>query len=205
MRTFAHGALGQQGSISMPKVIAYVFNAGIHCPNCASKAHASGAFAQAPESLALLPGTDENGIPYALVDGEGNPIHPVFVTDEHPATGVYCDTCGAEIVPRDPDRLICEALEASDPVEAIFQLIKEGAVDEREVGMFIANNPDEEWTHPNDGWCEGFAFISVGDRALATSWNNDGFWDVADMSIEEAREEIAAREAECEDEEEDEE
>jgi hypothetical protein len=187
----------------MPKVIAYTFNAAHHCPDCAVKAHANGALAQAPESLALPQGTDENGIPFALIDGEGNPIHPIFDTDETPASGVYCDTCGTEIVPRDPDRLICEALEASDPVEAIFQLIKEGAVDEREVGGFIADNADEDWYHPNDSLCEGFAFIAIDDdTALVAAWNNDGFWNVADMSIEEAREEIAFREAECKDEEE---
>jgi hypothetical protein len=100
-------------------------------------------------------------------------------------------------VPRDPDRLICEALEASDPVEAIFQLIKEGAVDERDVGMFIANNSDEDIYSTSDAWCEGFAFIAIDDSsALAASWDNYGFWNIFEMSVEEAREEIAAREVE---------
>lgn len=59
----------------MPSVIAYAYEADIHCADCAAKRFPTGH------------GTDR----------EGNEIHPVFDTDEQDASGVYCGDCGDEI------------------------------------------------------------------------------------------------------------
>jgi len=174
----------------MTKVIAYTYSAETHCPECAKAA-----FVKAE----IAADADEHGIPLTARDGEGNPIHPIFDTDETPAEGLRCEDCGAEIVEPDPERAINEALEADDPVEAVFRLMRRGFVDERDVGMFVSNYADGEWTHPSDGICEGFAYIDAGGgRAITAAWDNDGFWSVDEMTVEEADAEIAAREEEAE-------
>jgi hypothetical protein len=73
------------------RVIAYTYESDVHCPACAYKC-----FAPSPHQSVPLPGlTDEHGIPYRAVDLDGNPIHPVFNTDEHDFT--HCGTCGEEL------------------------------------------------------------------------------------------------------------
>jgi len=182
----------------MPKVIAYTYGAAVHCPECAKAALADGALVPAADYHDLPPGADEHDVPYALQDGEGSPIRPIYSTDDTPAEGLRCDTCGAEIAAPDPERAIHEALEEDDPIAAVFQLMKRGVVDERDVGNFIVDSADGTWYHPNDGICEGFAYIDVGGgRAITAAWDNYGFWHVQEMTVEEADAEIAAREAEC--------
>jgi len=185
----------------MPRIVAYTYNAGIHCPACAAAAHEKGRFRDAP---GLPPGTDEHGLPYAAADSEGNLVHPVFSTDEPPVEGWYCETCDAVIAKPDPEHAMHMAMDAPDPIAAMFRLIDTGVVDERDVGNFVAMYADGVWTNPNDGLCEGLAYIAFhGGRALVASWDNQGFWNVEEMTTEEAEAEIATREAESEGEEED--
>jgi hypothetical protein len=62
-----------------PSVVAYTYEADIHCLTCAGKRFEENEHCE-------LVGTDN----------EGNPIHPVFNTDEFP-NPEYCGTCGEEI------------------------------------------------------------------------------------------------------------
>ena len=96
-----------------------------------------------------------------------------------------------------PEDLIAEALEASDPIEAVFALVDNGNVDMRDVSGFVADNADGSWIHP---WAsEGFAYLDLGSGiALAAAWNDAGFWDVFETTVAEAEAEIAARDEETE-------
>ena len=64
--------------------IAYTYDAAEHCPACARARF----------------GSDDHGfVPEDAEDSEGNGIGAVFGWDEiEPDRGLYCDTCGAEIV-----------------------------------------------------------------------------------------------------------
>jgi len=92
-----------------------------------------------------------------------------------------------------PEDLIAEALEAPDPIEAVFTLVDNGDVDMRDVGGFVADRADGSWIHP---WAsEGFAYLDLGSGiALAAAWDDAGFWDVFETTVAEAEAEIAARE-----------
>lgn len=72
------------------KIIAYTFEAAVHCVDCTLARHAKHPFAltDCPEGT----GNDETGLPYAAEDREGNPVHPVFSTDEITAVEC-CDDC----------------------------------------------------------------------------------------------------------------
>lgn len=74
------------------RVIGYTYVADIHCVDCALAAHAAGQFTL-DDPLNHGPGDDENGLPYAATDSEGNPVHPVFSTDEREIT--HCRDCGS--------------------------------------------------------------------------------------------------------------
>ena len=77
----------------MSRIIAYTFNAAVHCPSCTCNALACGTLTRRPP---LACGTgDEHGVPVDAVDSEGNPVRPVFSTDEHAETN--CDRCGDPI------------------------------------------------------------------------------------------------------------
>lgn len=77
----------------MSRIIAYTFNAAAHCPYCTCNALACGTLTRRPP---LACGTgDEHGVPVDAVDSEGNPVRPVFSTDEHAITN--CDRCGDPI------------------------------------------------------------------------------------------------------------
>lgn len=65
---------------------AWMYDAAIHCPACATKRLSS--------AVTEYPWPDTTA-----VDSEGNPPHPVFETDEIPDDGEHCDTCGEEISP----------------------------------------------------------------------------------------------------------
>lgn len=41
--------------------------------------------------------TDEHGLAFDLIDREGNPVHPVFSTDERGDSLTHCGDCGAEL------------------------------------------------------------------------------------------------------------
>jgi len=77
------------------KIIAYTFDADVHCPACTGAALRSGAIRiDNTHPLAILvkrAGADEYGIPLNVVDREGELVHPVFNTDEHGFT--HCGDC----------------------------------------------------------------------------------------------------------------
>jgi len=71
-------------------VIGYAFEADVHCPACTAQAVAEGRLV--PTADDNPPGTDEHGLPLALQDREGNPIHPVFEGDSW-----HCGRCGGPL------------------------------------------------------------------------------------------------------------
>ena len=76
----------------MPRIIAYTYDADVHCPDCAAHDAAAGVLRREPP---LSLDVDEHGLAYGLIDGEGNPVHPVFSTEEY---WVYaCGDCGARL------------------------------------------------------------------------------------------------------------
>lgn len=76
------------------RVIGYTYEADVHCPSCAFNAAAVGLLKR-EQPLAL--GSDEHGLAFDLVDREGNPIHPIFSTDEGADVEV-CGDCGEELL-----------------------------------------------------------------------------------------------------------
>lgn len=76
----------------MPRIIAYTFEADVHCPDCTEHKAAIGALRREPP---LQMGTDEHGIATDLVDREGNQVHPVFSTDEHGFS--HCSDCRCDL------------------------------------------------------------------------------------------------------------
>ena len=76
----------------MPRIIAYTYNAAVHCPYCASMDAAVGILERKPP---LSLDTDEHGLACDLVGREGIPVHPVF------SAYVYafdtCSDCGAPL------------------------------------------------------------------------------------------------------------
>lgn len=73
-------------------IIAYTYEADVHCPDCAGHDAATGTLRRNPP---LKLGTDQHGIAFDLVDREGNPIRPVFDIDEHDFT--HCGDCGERL------------------------------------------------------------------------------------------------------------
>lgn len=62
----------------MPKILGYTYEAAVHCLPCTGK------------RFAVIGDT--------TTDREGNPVQPVFSTDEHDPSGEYCDDCGEVLV-----------------------------------------------------------------------------------------------------------
>ena len=93
-----------------------------------------------------------------------------------------------------PHELISKALEAPNPLETIWSLATEGEIEMADIGNFVADHPDGIYCHP---WLsEGVAYIDVGGGlALVAEWTDDGFWNVYEASIEDARLEVEEREA----------
>ena len=58
------------------RVIGWTYDADVHCDACAEARF---------------------GEPGAQEDTEGNPIRPIFETDEQPEGGYFCGDCGAEL------------------------------------------------------------------------------------------------------------
>lgn len=72
-------------------IVAYSYLAALHCPSCTR--HALRAYRQ--QIMRPHPGParlDEHGLPDDLLDREGNPVRPVFSTDEI-ASDEVCDDC----------------------------------------------------------------------------------------------------------------
>lgn len=71
-------------------ILAYTYDADVHCPACTLHNFHIGQLTMTRPSA-----NDEHGVPLTLIDREGNPVHPVFTTDEHSFT--HCGDCGEEI------------------------------------------------------------------------------------------------------------
>jgi len=72
-------------------IIAYTYLASIHCPRCTRSALR----AYRQQITRPYPGPaklDEHGLPVDMIDREGNPVIPVFSTDEIEPDDV-CDDC----------------------------------------------------------------------------------------------------------------
>lgn len=86
----------------MVSIVCYSYDAAYHCVACTRKRFAGGAGER-----------DENGVPMDAVDSEGNPVHPVFSTDETPADispdkggyTVTCDDCFEVIAENEYEQL----------------------------------------------------------------------------------------------------
>ncbi len=73
------------------RVIAYTFEADVHCPACTREDASAGLLMRKPP---LQIGVDEHGLAYDLIDREGNPIHTVFDIDEDiDGSFSYCGDC----------------------------------------------------------------------------------------------------------------
>lgn len=71
----------------MTRIIGYAYEAALHCPDCAAAYYAD----KCDINAAYGSEHDTHGIP--LQDDKGNPVNPVFSTDEPGDSGDYCDDC----------------------------------------------------------------------------------------------------------------
>lgn len=81
------------------KVIAYTYDADVHCPACTRRALAIGTLTAAPVWSIEPPATrraDAHGMPDMLFDSNGNEVGALFSTDECPEA-VMCADCGREV------------------------------------------------------------------------------------------------------------
>ena len=69
-------------------IVAYSYLGALHCPYCTGYAYRQQILRSYTDSAQL----DEHGLPDGMIDREGNPVHPVFSTDEV-APGEVCDDC----------------------------------------------------------------------------------------------------------------
>lgn len=75
------------------KIVAYAYEAALHCPDCTWNKASVGLLRRQPP---LQLGADEHGITFDLVDREGNPVHPVYDIGEG-LSGECCDDCRAPL------------------------------------------------------------------------------------------------------------
>ena len=83
------------------RITGYAYEADLHCPACtkgASQRMAVNNYHPHATPLGSSPASnrDQNGIHYNLTDREGNLIHAMFVTDEHPENPT-CRDCGESL------------------------------------------------------------------------------------------------------------
>lgn len=77
------------------KIIGYTYEADCHCVGCTRQRADSGGFRKShPDSRADI--VDEHGVALTSTDSEGNPIHPMFSTDEQ-LEPQYCGDCRERI------------------------------------------------------------------------------------------------------------
>lgn len=73
-----------------PRVIGYTYCADAHCIDCTRGAYMRGELLPP----CFDPSPDENDIPTFARDREGNPLHPIFSTDEvSDVDGLFCGDC----------------------------------------------------------------------------------------------------------------
>lgn len=77
------------------KIIAYTFEADVHCPACTKQAAQRMKLDHSHPYAMGASHPDDHGIEYDLVDSDGNLVHPVFNTD----TDQYatCSDCRADL------------------------------------------------------------------------------------------------------------
>ena len=87
----------------MSHIIAYTYEADVHCPHCTGNARNAGHLRvndSHPHAVdaAYLPESrrDEHNLRYNLVDRKGNLVLPVFDTDKQFGT-TACGDCGAQV------------------------------------------------------------------------------------------------------------
>lgn len=88
--------------MSSPRIIAYAFNASLYCPCCTREALAGGNLEHTGNLECKI---DEHNLPMDLVDRHGDPVSPMFSTDEVPDNGVECHHC--ELVIEPPPMVEC--------------------------------------------------------------------------------------------------
>lgn len=81
----------------MASIIAYTYDADVHCPECARESFRGDTTLRHPRGGGLYDTgqADENGVGTSAIDRDGNPVHPVFTTDEHDFT--HCCDCGSAL------------------------------------------------------------------------------------------------------------
>lgn len=85
----------------MTRIIAYTYDADVHCIDCTRKRHSLWALQRKYPGIYVkadgdhLVAVDEHGVADYSCDSEGHAIHPVFTTDEHDFT--YCGDCCKEL------------------------------------------------------------------------------------------------------------
>lgn len=77
----------------MEKIIAYAFEAALHCPACTQRAAQRMKLDHNHPYAMGESCRDDHGVEYDLVDREGNLVHPVFVTDSDVDASECCDDC----------------------------------------------------------------------------------------------------------------
>jgi hypothetical protein len=78
----------------MTRVVAYTYEADVHCPDCTAHRASVGLLSREPP---LNLETDEHGIALDLIDREGNSVRPVFSTDEVLSDYTHCGACHQEL------------------------------------------------------------------------------------------------------------
>jgi hypothetical protein len=74
------------------RIIAYAYEADVHCPECTFNQAAVGLLKRVPP---LDVRTDAHGLTGDLVDREGNPVTPIYDIDEMPEeqATIACGDC----------------------------------------------------------------------------------------------------------------
>lgn len=72
------------------RIIGYTYDADCHCIGCTQKRFA---IPINYKRRGLNIEADENGVNPLAKDTEGNDVHPIFSTDEHPPEGIACGSC----------------------------------------------------------------------------------------------------------------
>ena len=77
------------------RIIAYTYEADVHCVHCTQMRDRGNNFFHRQYRDGAQ--QDEHGIMDDVKDREGNPIHPIFSSDETPEGGLHCGECHATI------------------------------------------------------------------------------------------------------------
>lgn len=76
-------------------IVAYAYDAALHCPYCTRKAVEHGALQSDPSHPYASEFVDEHGLRADLVDSDWNIVHPVFRV--YAEESDHCHDCGTEL------------------------------------------------------------------------------------------------------------